>query len=166
MTAHGVGSLHFEFDRAKRRVGATHYVKIGATWLPLKITISKHWVALLPEEEIRLTLLHEIAHALAGKEAGHGPHWKAMARKVGARPVRCKPVTGAQPDRRIEAKCLTCGEQLGAQHRLPLALYVCRKHRRQPLTWYRDGIKVPVWDMPAKYIARIENARKAGVIDG
>ncbi len=36
--------------------------------------------------QIRDTVLHEIAHALAGPEAGHGPLWKAAARRLGATP--------------------------------------------------------------------------------
>ena len=32
------------------------------------------------------TILHEIAHALAGPEAGHGPAWKEIAGRVGAVP--------------------------------------------------------------------------------
>lgn len=32
------------------------------------------------------TAMHEVAHALAGKKAKHGPIWKAMAQELGARP--------------------------------------------------------------------------------
>ena len=38
-------------------------------------------------EDISDTILHEIAHAIAGPEAGHGPVWKATARRVGAIPL-------------------------------------------------------------------------------
>ena len=38
------------------------------------------------EEQVRDTVLHEIAHAIAGHEAGHGPLWKATARRIGATP--------------------------------------------------------------------------------
>ena len=38
------------------------------------------------EEQIRDTVLHEIAHAIAGHGAGHGPLWKATARRIGATP--------------------------------------------------------------------------------
>ena len=31
-------------------------------------------------------LLHEIAHAIVGREAGHGPLWKVTARRIGATP--------------------------------------------------------------------------------
>ena len=37
------------------------------------------------------TILHEIAHALAGPNAGHGPAWKAIARRLGATPKSCAP---------------------------------------------------------------------------
>ena len=32
------------------------------------------------------TILHEIAHAIAGANAGHGPVWKAVAKRIGAAP--------------------------------------------------------------------------------
>lgn len=35
------------------------------------------------------TLLHEIAHALAGPAAKHGPVWKAKAREIGCTAMRC-----------------------------------------------------------------------------
>ena len=38
------------------------------------------------KEQIRDTVLHEIAHAIAGREAGHGPLWKVTARRIGATP--------------------------------------------------------------------------------
>lgn len=38
------------------------------------------------DEDIEDTILHEIAHAIAGHEAGHGPAWKAVARRIGATP--------------------------------------------------------------------------------
>jgi len=39
--------------------------------------------------EVEDTILHEIAHALAGAAAGHGPHWQAWCRTIGCRPERC-----------------------------------------------------------------------------
>ena len=38
------------------------------------------------EEQLLDTVLHEIAHAIAGHEAGHGLLWKATARRIGATP--------------------------------------------------------------------------------
>ena len=36
--------------------------------------------------EVKDTILHEIAHALAVARAGHGPAWKTVARRIGATP--------------------------------------------------------------------------------
>jgi hypothetical protein len=42
-----------------------------------------------PESEVRDTILHEIAHALAGARAGHGPAWVATALRIGCSAERC-----------------------------------------------------------------------------
>jgi len=42
-------------------------------------------------EQLTDTILHEIAHALAGPAAKHGPAWKAIARRLGATPKSCAP---------------------------------------------------------------------------
>ena len=38
------------------------------------------------KEQIRDTVLHEIAHVIAGREAGHRPLWKVTAQRIGATP--------------------------------------------------------------------------------
>ena len=37
----------------------------------------------MTDDEVDQVLLHEIAHALAGPGAGHGPRWKRVARDIG-----------------------------------------------------------------------------------
>ena len=54
--------------------------------IDLVIWISRTHALEGSEEQIRDTVLHEIAHAIAGHEAGHGPLWKATARRIGATP--------------------------------------------------------------------------------
>jgi len=49
------------------------------------IELSKNYLH-LSYEEIRDTLLHEIAHALCGPGEGHGAAWKRMCIKIGAKP--------------------------------------------------------------------------------
>src|SRR5262249_31162680 len=68
-------------------------------------------------ETIRDTLLHEIAHALAGRDAGHGPLWKAMCRRAGAKPERLS-FEADMPAGRWQAKCGCCGV-LHHKHRRP-----------------------------------------------
>lgn len=74
------------------------------------IHFSGHYLLKTPVEEIEDTLLHEIAHALCGFDAGHGPIWKAKAIEVGARPQRCadeRSISTAKPNYVI--RCENCG---------------------------------------------------------
>jgi predicted SprT family Zn-dependent metalloprotease len=66
----------FGFDNAKTRAGLCSYTK-------KRITVSRHLAARYEDDEIHQILLHEVAHALAGVKAGHGPRWKAVAAGLG-----------------------------------------------------------------------------------
>ncbi len=69
-------SWSFAFDNAKRRAGACDYTR-------KRITVSRYLSARYDDETNRQTLLHEVAHALAGARAGHGAAWKRIARSLG-----------------------------------------------------------------------------------
>lgn len=66
----------FGFDNAKRRAGQCDYTK-------KRITMSRYLAARYDDDTNRQTILHEIAHALAGHAAGHGPAWRRTARGLG-----------------------------------------------------------------------------------
>ena len=68
----------FDFDYAKRRFGLCNYSES-------KITLSRYLVEHHNMDEIEQVLLHEIAHAICGKRAGHGKRWLATAKKLGYR---------------------------------------------------------------------------------
>lgn len=68
----------FRFDNGKRRAGQCNYSE-------QVISISKHLVEHHPLEEVQQVVIHEIAHALCGKEAGHGPIFKRQAARLGYR---------------------------------------------------------------------------------
>jgi len=74
--AHLDESWSFAFDSAKRRAGLCDYGK-------KRISVSRYLSARYDDETNRQTLLHEIAHALAGPTAGHGPAWRRIARSLG-----------------------------------------------------------------------------------
>lgn len=69
-------SWTFAFDNAKRRAGACDYAR-------QRITLSRYLTARYDDETNRQTLLHEVAHALAGARAGHGAVWTRTARGLG-----------------------------------------------------------------------------------
>ena len=48
-----------------------------------RISVSRLLAARYEDDEIHQVLLHEVAHALAGARAGHGPRWRQIARDLG-----------------------------------------------------------------------------------
>lgn len=66
----------FAFDHAKTRFGACDHSK-------RRITVSRHLSVLAEDDDVHQVLLHEVAHAIAGARAGHGPLWVQTARQLG-----------------------------------------------------------------------------------
>lgn len=69
-------SWTFGFDNAKRRAGLCDYTH-------KRISVSRYLAARYDDDANHQTLLHEVAHALAGPKAGHGAAWKSIARGLG-----------------------------------------------------------------------------------
>ena len=69
-------SWTFDFDRATRRAGLCNFSR-------KRITVSRHLAERFDDDAIHQTLLHEVAHALAGPHAGHGVEWRRTARGLG-----------------------------------------------------------------------------------
>lgn len=69
-------SWSFAFDNAKRRAGLCDY-------RAKRISVSRYLAARYDDETNRQTLLHEVAHAIAGPAAAHGATWKRTARSLG-----------------------------------------------------------------------------------
>ncbi|WP_193598018.1 SprT-like domain-containing protein [Microbacterium sp. YJN-G] len=69
-------SWTFDFDHAKRRAGLCDYRR-------KRITVSRYLAARFDDDEVHQTLLHEVAHAIAGHAAAHGPEWRRVARELG-----------------------------------------------------------------------------------
>src|SRR5688572_8898033 len=73
----------FQWDAAVSRGGCCHYRKH-------LITLSKPIFAKPENRDNALNvILHEVAHALAGHAAGHGPAWMSIARRIGCDGRRC-----------------------------------------------------------------------------
>lgn len=120
MDQHNLQDWSLGFNRRKRSLGVCYYQR-------RRIELSAHYVLRNLEASVRDTILHEIAHALAGQQAGHGPAWKALCRQLGATPARCDP-TAQMPAGRWQAVCPSCQKQFH-RHRRPLhgATYICRR---------------------------------------
>ena len=79
MDEHGLRAWSLYFSHGRRLLGKCVYRDQA-------IFISRHHAVNHQPEQVNDTILHEIAHALAGSKAGHGPEWKAIALRIGAVP--------------------------------------------------------------------------------
>jgi len=110
MAVHGLTGWTFRFNRCKQSMGLCVYQRCS-------IELSIHFVERdNPLEEIRDTILHEIAHALVGPRHGHDKVWKRKCLEIGARPVRC--AHADMPPGRWQAHCGGCGRRFD-RHRKP-----------------------------------------------
>ncbi len=105
----------FRFDRARTRFGCCNYRE-------RVISLSPMLTASNDETAVRETLLHEIAHALVGPRAGHGPQWKQKAQEIGCSGARCH--SAELPPGKWQARCQGCG-RLYHRHRKPSRKYSC-----------------------------------------
>jgi len=121
---HGLTDWKFRFDRARRRFGSCSTAR-------KTITLSRALTMMNPDDQVRDTLLHEIAHALTPGD-GHGSRWKAKCVEIGANPVRCfteKEV--AVPPRRDAPYLIGCGvcNWWSDRRKLTRSRLLCRKCR-------------------------------------
>ena len=83
---HGLLEWKVVLDRAKTRAGQCCY-------RTKTIHISRNRIAHSSEEDVKDTILHEIAHALTPGHK-HDAHWKAKAIEIGCNgQVHCQPFT-------------------------------------------------------------------------
>lgn len=140
MNQHGVGHLPLEWNRSKTKIGMCHFIGIRSgrkmtLSKATKISLSRHFIPHLTEDKVRNTILHEIAHALAGYEAGHGTKWKEVARRIGAEPKACSYVPEAHAGMaaaKVHKYNVVCecsvhkGAVIGYRNRKPKYSMVCQ----------------------------------------
>jgi predicted SprT family Zn-dependent metalloprotease len=115
LDAHGLRAWEFGFNANVRRAGVCFYPHRGE---PGRIELSNHFAARNSDDEVRDTLLHEIAHALVGPGHGHDELWKAKCREIGARPDACYGAEVEMPPGRWRATCPGCATEFD-RHRKP-----------------------------------------------
>lgn len=153
MAKHGLIDWKFGIADTKRRLGVCKYPK-------KRIEISEFYALNNPDEAVLDTLLHEIAHALAGPKAGHGPVWKAIALRIGATPKACddSPDTIVEPGD-WQTTCTAC-TRTHHRYKRPKRLdgYRCRCVARTPLVFeYRgDPLREPPVPMAPRVVSGYE----------
>ncbi len=99
LARHGLKGWSFQYDDASRRAGVCwHGTKV--------IGLARLYCVQATDHEVRDTILHEIAHALAGPDHNHDAIWKAVARSIGCTGDRCHNVDFAPP--RYIMSCPEC----------------------------------------------------------
>lgn len=119
MTQHGLRSIgwYFRFDKARRRYGCCNYGTRA-------ISLSRPLTLIGREEDVRDTILHEIAHALT-PGSGHNRVWRRQALAIGCSGQRCSVAKNKLTSGGWVGKCPG-----GHQHRLfrkPTCTYSCRQ---------------------------------------
>ncbi len=107
-----LNSLELALDNGSRRLGACWFVSNKAT----KISLAWKWMRDCPQDVLDDTMLHEIAHAIAGRKASHGPLWQRVCKIIGAQPNQYHQGKW-RPERKYTHICTRCGETCGGSDR-------------------------------------------------
>lgn len=113
-----------ELDNGKRRAGACHYSR-------RVVSFSQHILPNASDEDILETVRHEVAHALVGHAAGHGPEFKRQLIEMGGTGARTHKME--VPELRWVATCPEHGK-IGTRRSTPQGIHT---HKRcgKPITW-------------------------------
>ena len=123
MSQHGLGGdWSLTVDSSKRRFGVCRYTT-------KTISLSMPLVKLNSEEQVKNTILHEIAHALVGSGNGHGRRWKAQAQMIGAKAERCYGEEVITPPKKWTATCSNCQRVIKRHRRTKIACRRCCRGR-------------------------------------
>ena len=160
MAQHGLHDWRLHFDRAKRRAGICRYNDHV-------IGLSAPITALHTEAEVRDTILHEIAHALTGPRAGHGPRWKAVARRIGCSGERCVAETSARVPGAWVGVCPQ--GHTADRHRRPERVLLCRPCATRPtlervFSWSHHGRAVSPESLHPTYAAELAALRRGALL--
>lgn len=134
MRSHGLTDWRFSVDFAKRRFGLCDYRN-------KTISLSIPLMKLNDEEKVRDTVLHEIAHALAGPGVGHGRAWKRQAAAIGANAQRCYGEEVITPPRKWKGTCPGCSKEIKRHRRTNIACGRCCGKKYNPdykFVWTRN----------------------------
>lgn len=151
MREHGLTDWVLVLDRAKTRAGACRFGR-------QEISISQ-WLTLLhDEDEVRETILHEIAHALAGPSHGHDATWRAVAKSIGSRGERCASAEVARVAGAWQGVC-SHGHTVD-RHKRPVRVGICARchgpDAARVFEWTFHGQPVP---MHPNYVAELAALR-------
>lgn len=159
MNEHGLVGWSFGWNTRKKGCGLCIHTR-------REIQLSAHYVAMNPEDNVRDTILHEIAHALVGGNHGHDRVWRAKAISIGCSGERCADESTEMPEGSWQPVCHKGHESSTRFHRAPLRVRSCSKCSprgfapEHVMTWQKDGRKVPLGSMPKRYVTEVISMRE------
>lgn len=85
MCDYGLEHLDFGFNRSKRTLGHTEFSvnRMTREATAQKISLSSPILPFLNEDRVQNTMLHEIAHVMAGFHANHNSEWRRIFLSIG-----------------------------------------------------------------------------------
>ena len=148
LARHGLPGWRVVFDNAKTRAGVCRFDRH-------EIGLSRVLTRLHTDDEVRDTVLHEIAHALVGAGHGHDAVWRAQARAIGCSGLRCVSETAARAPAPWRGSC-PAGHQV-SRYRQPVRVQTCGRCSSSfdpaaLITWTLNGRAVP---MHPAYVAEL-----------
>ncbi|MDM8083739.1 SprT-like domain-containing protein [Cellulomonas cellasea] len=154
MAEHGLKRWTLVLDRAKTRAGVC---RAGRR----EIGLSRELTALHSVEQVRDTVLHEIAHALVGPGHGHDAVWRATAVRIGGSGERCVPSDAPKVEGPWVGVC-PAGHRMSV-HRRPVRVRTCPTcsptlDLDALYTWTLRGQPAP---MHPAYVAELAHVRAA-----
>lgn len=157
MDEHGLFSWTFGWNTRKKGCGLCIHSR-------KEIQLSAHYVSMNAEDNVRDTILHEIAHALVGAGHGHDRVWRAKAVSIGCSGTRCADESTEMPAGSWVPVCRNGCETGTSFHRAPLRVRSCAKcsSRFSPesvMAWHKDGRPVPLGAMPKRYVTEVISLR-------
>jgi predicted SprT family Zn-dependent metalloprotease len=119
MDQYGLKDWSFDWTNAKRTFGVcSHSTKT--------ISLSRPLVELNDVQEVRDTILHEIAHGMIPREHGHDLVWRNTCRNIGAKPIRCYDSAFVkEPEAKYQGFCMSCDKYYVAWRQRPGGKYRC-----------------------------------------
>ena len=155
MARHGLTGWRLTFDHAKTRAGVCRFAD-------KEIGLSRALVRLYSPDQVTETVLHEIAHALAGPRHGHDRVWRATALRIGCSGTRCIADDAPKIDGAWVGVC-PAGHRTTA-HRRPIRVRSCSDCSRvfDPaalFAWTHHGVPAP---MHPRYVAELARIRGRG----
>ena len=158
---HGLIGWRVTFDRAKTRAGICRFGE-------RQIGLSALLTSLHSADEVRDTVLHEIAHALVGPAHQHDAKWRAQAAELGCSTQACLPADSPRLPAPWTGTC-PAGHSIG-RHRRPERPASCSRcspsfDRAHLFSWLFRGREVA---MHPRYVAELRtlSAPSGSVQDG